>query len=87
MRMKDIRVYCKNTQEYWQIAPGTELAELKKKFGIDACAAYVDNQLKELGYPLYMPHSIEFLDYTHPDGRRCYKRSIYIFINFSKIAI
>ena len=80
MRMKDIRVYCKNTQEYWQVAPGTELVELRKKLGSEACAAYVDNQLKELGYPLYMPHSIEFLDYTHPDGRRCYKRSIYMLL-------
>ena len=78
--MKDIRVYCKNTQEYWQVAPGTELVELRKKLGSEACAAYVDNQLKELGYPLYMPHSIEFLDYTHPDGRRCYKRSIYMLL-------
>ena len=78
--MKEIRVYCKNTQEYWQVAPGTELAELREKYGIDACAAYVDNQLKELSYPLYMPHSIEFLSYTHPDGRRCYKRSIYMLL-------
>ena len=78
--MKDIRVYCKNTQEYWQVAPGTELVELRKKLGSEACAAYVDNQLKELSYPLYMPHSIEFLDYTHPDGRRCYKRSIYMLL-------
>ena len=78
--MKEIRVYCKNTQEYWQVAPGTELAELREKYGIDACAAYVDNQLKELSYPLYMPHSIEFLSYTHSDGRRCYKRSIYMLL-------
>lgn len=78
--MKKIRVYCKNTGEYYEVAPGTELVTLMKQTGIQALAAYVDNQLKELGYPLYMAHSIEFLDYTNADGRRCYKRSIYFLL-------
>ena len=75
--MENIRIWCKNTGEYYEVQPGTELAEVMKMAGCDALAAYVDNQLKELGYPLYMSHSIEFLDYSHSDGRRCYKRSIY----------
>lgn len=78
--MKKIRVYCKNTGEYYEVAPGTELVTLMKQTGIQALAAYVDNQLKELCYPLYMAHSIEFLDYTNADGRRCYKRSIYFLL-------
>ncbi len=78
--MKDIRVFCKNTQQYFNVAPGTELANLKNELGLSGIAAYVDNQLKELSYPIYMPHSVEFLDYTHPDGRRCYKRSIYMLL-------
>lgn len=75
--MEKIRIWCKNTGEYYEIQPGTELGEVMKMAGCDALAAYVDNQLKELGYPLYMAHSVEFLDYSHSDGRRCYKRSIY----------
>ena len=39
-------------------------------------AAYVDNELKELGFAIYMAHSIEFLDITSPDGRRTYMRSL-----------
>lgn len=78
--MKKIRVYCKNTGEYHEVAPGTELVQLMERTGIQALAAYVDNQLKELGHPLYMDHSVEFLDYTHADGRRCYKRSIYFLL-------
>ncbi len=78
--MKKIRVYCKNTGEYHEVAPGTELVQLMEQTGIQALAAYVDNQLKELGHPLYMDHSVEFLDYTHADGRRCYKRSIYFLL-------
>lgn len=78
--MKKIRVYCKNTGEYYEVAPGTELVQLMEQTGTQALAAYVDNQLKELGYPLYMDHSVEFLNYTHADGRRCYKRSIYFLL-------
>lgn len=78
--MKKIRIHCKNTGEYYEVSPGTELVELKERIGIQALAAYVDNQLKELSYPLYMAHSVEFLDYTNSDGRRCYKRSIYLLL-------
>lgn len=78
--MKKIRVYCKNTGEYYEVAPGTELVQLMEQTETQALAAYVDNQLKELGYPLYMDHSVEFLNYTHADGRRCYKRSIYFLL-------
>jgi len=78
--MENIRILCKNTGKYYQVEPGTELAALMEITGCDALAAYVDNQLKELGYPLYMSHTVEFLDYTHSDGRRCYKRSIYFLL-------
>lgn len=74
--MENIRVFCKNTNTFYNVKPGTELITIMKNAGIDALAAYVDNQLKELSYPLYMAHSIEFLDYTHSDGRRVYKRSL-----------
>lgn len=78
--MENIRIWCKNTGEYYQVEPGTDLATVMQMAGCDALAAYVDNQLKELSYPLYMAHSVEFLDYSHPDGRRCYKRSIYFLL-------
>ena len=92
--MENIRIWCKNTGEYYQVEPGTDLATVMQMAGCDALAAYVDNQLKELGYPLYMAHSVEFLDYSHPDGRRCYKRSIYFVLqkaieeqNFEQAAV
>ena len=78
--MEKVRVFCRNNGKFYEVAPGTELVELMEMAGIDALAAYVDNQLKELGYPLYMAHSVEFLDYTNSDGRRCYKRSIYFLL-------
>ncbi|NLA15864.1 MAG: nucleoside kinase [Bacteroidales bacterium] len=39
-------------------------------------AAMVDNRLKSLDYVLYNPHQVQFIDYTHPDGRRTYIRSL-----------
>lgn len=85
--MENIRIYCKNTGQYYTCTPGCELIELSKQIGHlynrdkngtehKILAAYVDNQLKELNYKVYMSHSIEFLDITHPDGRRTFNRSL-----------
>ena len=85
--MENIRVYCKNTDSYYSCSPGTKLMDLIGEIGYThntdksgekhpIIIAYVDNQLKELGFPIYMAHSIEFLDITHPDGRRSYMRSL-----------
>lgn len=85
--MENIRVYCKNTNSFHSCKPGTKLVDLMNEMGYThntlkngnsqpVLAAYVDNQLKELGFAIYMAHSIEFLDITHPDGRRTYMRSL-----------
>lgn len=85
--MENIRIYCKNTGEYHSCTPGCELIELAQQIGYThngdkqgnrypILAAYVDNQLKELGFKIYMAHSIEFLSISHPDGRRTYNRSL-----------
>ena len=78
--MEKIRIYCKNTQQFYEVDPGTKLADFMKGLGIDALAAHVDNQLKELSYELYMAHSIEVLDYTSSDGRRCYRRALFFIL-------
>lgn len=61
--MEEIRVYCKNTNSYHFVKPGTCLADFMKqiqyesttvtgkdgkKFILPTLAAYVDNELKEL---------------------------------------
>ncbi|MFA4997788.1 MAG: nucleoside kinase, partial [Bacteroidales bacterium] len=56
------------------------LQEINREWnGADAnkyLAALVDNRLKSLDYVLYNPHDIQFIDYSHPDGRRTYIRSL-----------
>src|SRR5574344_1810881 len=58
----------------------TPLHELnRERNGADAgkyLAALVDNRLKCLDYILYNPHEVQFVDYSHPDGRRTYIRSL-----------
>lgn len=39
-------------------------------------AALVDHKLKELDFKLAMTHEVEFIGYSHPDGRRTYLRSL-----------
>ena len=93
--MEEIRVYCKNTNNYHFVKPGTSLADFMKqikcesttvtgkdgkKFILPTLAAYVDNELKELCFGIYMPHSIEFLNLSNPDGRRCYTRTAFFIL-------
>ncbi|HBZ36008.1 MAG TPA: hypothetical protein DEO33_06310, partial [Rikenellaceae bacterium] len=75
-----IEVYCENLKKSVQCEPGTTLSQLLMKINLSnkwpILAAIVDNQLKELLFPIYMPHRVQFIDYTHRDGQRCYSRSL-----------
>lgn len=78
--MEKIRIHCKNTNNYYAVYPGTKLVDFLNEINIKSeypiLAAFVDNQLKELGFPLYMAHNVEFIDISHADGRRTYTRSL-----------
>ena len=39
-------------------------------------AALVDNKMKALDFEVFYPHTVEFLGYNHPEGRRSYGRSL-----------
>ena len=75
-----ITVYCDSLQGFYDCTPGMTVGELARKIDTGCrypvVAALVDNMLKELTFPIYTPHTIKFLDCTHPDGRRTYSRSL-----------
>lgn len=75
-----IKVFCSNLNKSFVCKPGTTLSELIKEIGVRTewpiLAAIVDNQLKELSFAIYISHNIEFIDFSHPDGARCYSRSL-----------
>lgn len=77
------RAFCVNTGKDYLVNLGTTLYDFLKETKYEVpdekypvLAAYVDNQLKELSYPLYMAHSVEFLNFRNPDGRRTYLRTL-----------
>ena len=75
-----ISVYCENLKQSFDCEPGTTLGSLLKTINIKQelplLVAIVDNQLKELGFQVFIPHKVNFIDYTHPDGYRTYIRSL-----------
>lgn len=79
--MEKVRIFCKNTKRDYEVAPGTKIIDFLKEINYDdggmrVLAAYVNHELKELGFGLYMASEIELLTYADADGRRTYKRSL-----------
>ena len=80
--MEDIRIYCENTGSYCNVPMGSTLKELSDKVcpetgpSLPVLSVLVDNKLKSLDYKVINPHSVRFLGYDHPDGRRTYIRSL-----------
>ena len=62
-----------------EVAMGTSLSELCEQLGIKCkypvLAAYVNNRIKELGYKIYTPVTVRFVDITHFVGYRVYQRT------------
>ena len=75
--MENIRIYCENDQSYHQVPLASDLQTIAAELApADTLAALVDNQLKELSYQVLNTHTIRFIGYDHPDGRRTYIRSL-----------
>ncbi|MFA7116327.1 MAG: nucleoside kinase [Bacteroidales bacterium] len=77
--MKNIKIFCENDKKYYQCKAGTNLLEVSKlceKPEFTFLCAYVDNELKELGFELNNNHKVKFLNYLDPDGKRTFMRSI-----------
>ena len=74
--MEQIRVYCDNTGSYMMCDAGVTLYEFLRQSGMnfekEPLAAIVDNQLKELGFKIFMPHKIRFIDIASSNGKRTY---------------
>jgi uridine kinase len=86
--MKQIEIFCTNTQTTHTYPLGTSLLEisndLKIKLEHTVCGAIVNNQIRELSFCLVKPKQITFIDITHPDGMRLYIRSL-IFLLYAGV--
>ena len=84
MTGKGFDVFCVNDGKTYRAEVGMTLSALLEKTGVNkgndlndtVFAALVDNELKQLSHPLSMTRKVEFLTFLHPDGRRCYNRSL-----------
>lgn len=74
--MEKISVYIENTSEKVEVPMGTTLKDISESVDVPVLAALVDNKLKSLDYKVINPHNVRFVDYSHPDGRRTYIRSL-----------
>lgn len=83
--MKQVEIYCPNTNSIHNYPMGTSLLEicldLNIQFENTICGAIVNNQVKELSFCVVKSKRIEFFDVSHPDGVRLYVRSL-IFVMY-----
>ena len=82
--MNQITITLASSGEKINVEAGGTLASISPKTVKDpktgkeypVLAALSDHKLKSLDYEIFGPHSVEFLGYNHPDGRRTYLRSL-----------
>lgn len=76
----DLKIYCKNTEEYIQLEGGDSLLDVLKtieyRLEITPLCALVNNKCEDLSYPVYGPKQVQFIDYCHPSGERTYVHSL-----------
>lgn len=86
--MKQVEIFCINTNSTHTYPLGTSLLEISKDLEIKTsniiCGAIVNNQVKELSFCVVKPKRIEFIDVSHPDGMRLYIRSL-IFVFYAAV--
>ncbi|MBR1804489.1 MAG: nucleoside kinase [Muribaculaceae bacterium] len=77
---EDLKIYCKNTEEYIPIDGGDTLLSvyktMKSRLGFEALGALVNNKMEDLRYPVYGPKHVEFIGLNHALGFRVYVRSL-----------
>lgn len=75
-----IQVFCTNTQQYYDVPRGSSLREIYELIGLQlkypAVACLVNYKLQNLGYFVYKPKNIEFIDISCAAGMRCYVRTL-----------
>lgn len=77
---KTIQIYCRNIGRYIDTEGGDTLAEiaaaLSPGLGFSPICALVNNKTEHLGFQVFAPKEVEFLDSRSPVGREVYVRSL-----------
>lgn len=77
---RTIKVFCKNTDSYIEVEGGSSLLELAQRIApqlpFKPVCALVNNKTEDLGFPVFAPKQVEFIDASTPAGRNAYIRSL-----------
>lgn len=75
-----IEIYCRNTGAYVQVPGGSTLDETAAIAGVGdlltPICGLVNNKAEHLGFRVFAPKVVEFVDMRHPVGREVYVRSV-----------
>lgn len=73
-----LKIYCKNIQEDVAVNGGDSLLDVLGTLNLNMqpVCALVNNKARSLGFKIYGPKQVEFLDYSHPTGARAYVHSL-----------
>lgn len=75
-----IKIFCKNTEQYYEVKAGSTLLDIQKEFNIQTkfqtVHARVNNKTQFLGFQVFRPKTIEYVDIAESSGMRTYVRSL-----------
>ncbi len=82
--MDIIKVYCANDGKEYEMTRGETVSVIAPRTITDpktgkeypVLAALVDHDLRALDFPMLYAHSVEFIGFNHPEGRRTFLRSL-----------
>ena len=76
----DLKIFCKDTQEYIDIDGGDTLQDIyetiEKRIPFRPICAMVNNKVEALNYPVFGPKLVEYVDTLSPQGIRVYIHSL-----------
>lgn len=82
-----LKIHCRNTDRYYDVAGGATLGEIAELPGIDLgfapICALVNNKAEYLGFPVFVPKEIEYLSAQTKTGREVYTRSLCMMIYYA----
>lgn len=75
---EQLKIYCKNIGRYVDIRGGETLEEIASRLdlGFEPICARVNNKTENMGFAVYMPKQVEYLDASASSGQRTYTRSL-----------
>lgn len=78
--MEDIKIFCKNSNEYIDVEGGESLLQIfgtiKNRLQMNAICAKVNNKIEDLRYRVYGPKHVEYLGIDSSEGYRTYINSL-----------